>query len=229
LIDQLNAAVPLVAAGKVKVAAVPNCIDTEVYSPSSRSLAKEEVGAPKDVPLLLMMANLSPHKGQETAIRAVGELARRNRKVFLWLAGVDREGAGEFERSLRSLAADLGVADQVSFLGFRPDGPQLLRAADFFLLPSMREGLPLSILEAQATKVPVLAAPCCGIPEVVTDGETGFLIRQDDPIGYASILERVSQDRGLYDSVAERAYEQCIRYNNIETYCERIWMLYNTL
>ena len=54
-----------------------------------------------------------------------------------------------------------------------------------------REGLPLSVLEVQATKVPVLAAPTAGIPEVITDGETGFLISADDAIGYANGIEKL--------------------------------------
>jgi len=64
---------------------------------------------------------------------------------------------------LQALCSELGVADQIRFLGHREDIPDLLRAADILLLPSTNEGLPLSVLEAQATKVPVLAAPTAGI------------------------------------------------------------------
>ena len=77
------------------------------------------------------------------------------------------------------------MGECVRLLGQRDDANVLLRAADFFLLPSTNEGLPLSILEAQATKVPVLAAPTAGIPEIVRDAETGFLIPATDAPGYA--------------------------------------------
>src|SRR5262249_39146420 len=82
----------------------------------------------------------------------------------------------DYTTRLQDLCNELGVADRIRFLGHREDVPDLLRAADIFFLPSTSEGLPLSVLEAQATKVPVLAAATAGIPEVITDGETAFLI-----------------------------------------------------
>ena len=127
---------------------------------------------------------------------------------------------------LRALSGFLGIQNQVEFLGFRHDTPVLLRAADFLLLPSTSEGLPLAVLEAQATKVPVLAAPTAGIPEVVRDGETGFLIPSTDAPAYAACLERLLGDAALYQRVAERAYEQTTREYNEQRYWKRIGELY---
>src|SRR5262249_48318367 len=153
--------------------AVPNTVDTARFFPGDRQEAKAKVGAPP-LPLVLMLANLAPHKGQETAVRAVAELKRRGIDVACWLAGEERGGGDAFTVRLRGLIAELGLADRVRLLGFRGDAPELLRAADFFLLPSTHEGLPLTVLEAQASKVPVLASATAGIPEAVQDGETGF-------------------------------------------------------
>jgi glycosyltransferase involved in cell wall biosynthesis len=176
-----------------------------------------------------MLANLAPHKGQETAIRAVALLKRQGVDLTCWLAGVERGGGGAYTERLRALIAETGVADRVRLLGQRGDTPELLRAADFFLLPSTREGLPLSILEAQATRVPVLAAPTAGVPEVVRDGETGFLIAAGDAEGYARRLQALLTSPELARQVAERAFARATREYSWSAFCRRVTVLYAEL
>ena len=103
------------------------------------------------------------------------------------------------------------MVDRVQFLDYRSDTADLLRAADVFLLPSTHEGLPLSVLESQARKVPVLAAPTGGIPEVVIDGETGFLHSATDVIDYENRIEALLRHSDLYDRVTERAYTNILK------------------
>ena len=141
---------------------------------------------PANLPLLMVVANLAPHKGQHTALRAVADLKAIGPRVRLMLVGAERSDGKGYETQLRQLAADLSIDDRVDFAGFRNDIPLLLAAADFVLLPSTSEGLPLTILEAQATGAVVLAAPTAGIPEVVEDGRTGFLVAASDAAGYAA-------------------------------------------
>jgi glycosyltransferase involved in cell wall biosynthesis len=213
----------------VRIEAVPNAVDIDRFYPHDKAAAKQRLGAPADRPLVLMIANLAPHKGQETAIRAVAELKARGTAVECWLAGVERGGGQAYQLHLRTLAGECGVADRVRLLGFRGDAPDLLRAADFLVLPSTSEGLPLSILEAQASKVPSLAAPTAGVPEVIADGETGFLIAAADAAGYARRIEGLLADRGVYQRVAEQAYNRVRREHNWGTYCRRIEDLYESL
>jgi glycosyltransferase involved in cell wall biosynthesis len=80
----------------------------------------------------------------------------------------------------------------VRFLGFRDDVPDLLAAADFFVLSSLAEGLPLSILEAMAQRLPVVASNVGGIPEVVTHGEHGLLVSPQDPEALAEAIAQVA-------------------------------------
>ncbi len=210
---------------KQRIIAVPNAVDTEKFFPGDKDEAKRRTGAATDVPLILMLANLAPLKGQETAIRAVAELKKRGVHTNCWLAGVER-GGGTYTAQLSSLISELDVEDRIRLLGYRSDAPDLLRAADFFLLPSTHEGLPLSILEAQASKLPVLTAPTGGIPELVSNGETGFLIHAGDYVGYSNSIQTLLSNRGLYEHVAENAYEQVKREYEWNTYCERIWEIY---
>src|SRR5262249_61638428 len=86
---------------RLRIVAVPNAVDTELYSPGDKQAAKQKIGAPLDRPLILMMANLAPHKGQETAIRAVAELKARGTVVACWLAGVERDGGHAYQDRLQ--------------------------------------------------------------------------------------------------------------------------------
>jgi glycosyltransferase involved in cell wall biosynthesis len=157
LVDQVRNALPDHLQRTQSIVAVPNAVDMDRFHPEDKDLAKQKVGAPRNIPLILLVANLAPHKGHkghETAIRAVAILKERGVNAWLWFAGIERGDSLEYTERLKTLCGELGVAGRVRFLGQRSDVPELLRAADFFLLPSTSEGLPLSILEAQASKVP---------------------------------------------------------------------------
>ena len=225
LIDHVRVALPPERQDGQRIVAVPNAVDTDRFHPRNKAQAKNAVGAPR-IPLVLMLANLAPHKGQEVAVRTVALLKQRGIDLACWLAGVERGDEGAFTARLRSLIEELAVTDRVRILGQRSDAPELLRAADYFLLPSTHEGLPLSVLEAQASKVPVLAAPTAGIPEVVRDGETGFLIAADDAVGYADRLQTLLACPELSLRVAEAAHAQIVAGYNWPAYCRRIQELY---
>ncbi len=89
-------------------------------------------------------------------------------------------GRGELESQLCQLTATLGVQERVRFLGFRSDVPQVLSTLDCFVFPSLREGLPLALLEAMAEQLPVIAARVGGIPEVCGETTVGRLVRPGD-------------------------------------------------
>jgi glycosyltransferase involved in cell wall biosynthesis len=229
LVEHVRRSLPEPYQARQRIVAVPNAVDTKLFCPGDKREAKLRIGAPIDVPLLVMLANLAPHKGQETAIRCVAELKERGVDVVCWLAGVERTGGTTYSDYLYGLVDELRVSEQIRLLGFRDDTVDLLRAADFFLLPSTREGLPLSILEAQASKVPVLAAPTPGICEVIADDETGFLIPQDDPVGYANRIQALLRNPALYYRLAEKAHEKVVREYDWIGFCERIWAIYREL
>lgn len=214
---------------RIPVVPIPNAIDLERYHGADRQEAKREVGAPDGRALLVMLANLAEHKGQATALRALKLLKDRGVAADLWLAGEERGGEGRFTRELQALAADLEIAGDVRFLGFRSDGPDLLRAADFFLLPSTHEGLPLSVLEAQAAGAVVVASPIPGIREVVEDSVTGFLVEPADPAGYAERIQAMMQDRAAYERIRHAAMTRVTREHSWPGYVDKVWGVYADL
>jgi glycosyltransferase involved in cell wall biosynthesis len=137
---------------------------------------RRELAILPDQPVIGTVGNLFEVKGQEFLLRACKLLLPTHPDFVLLIAG---EG-GQLH-FLQQEARELGVSEHVKLLGFRDDVPSLLRAMNVFVLPSLSEGLPLSILEALALEVPVVATNVGGIPEVIEDRVTGFLVPPASP------------------------------------------------
>lgn len=142
---------------------------------------------------LLYVGRLRIRKGVEVLLEALAELAGQDRDARLVIAG-----SGEQEAALRRRAYELGLAGAVRFLG-RCDAARvrrLLAGARCLVVPSIYEGMPLVVLEAMAASVPVVASAVSGIPEVVVDGATGWLVPPEDPPRLAAALRAALADAG---------------------------------
>jgi glycosyltransferase involved in cell wall biosynthesis len=129
---------------------------------------------------------LSAVKNHQTMIEAFAKVAVALPDSILVIAG-----QGELEAALKEVTSTLGLDGRVFFLGFRRDIPRLLQALDVFLLPSLREGLPLALLEAMAAARPAIASGVGGIPEVVGDSGCALLVNPLDREALAQALERI--------------------------------------
>lgn len=168
------------------------------------------VGAPPDRVMALFVGRLVPDKNIPCLLRALAALPP---EVRPWLAVA---GDGPLRAGLASLAAELGLAAGVRFLGERSDPVALMQAADFLVLPSRQEGLSNVLLEAMATGCPVVASAVGGTPELVVDGHTGLLFADDDAGALASCLRRLSQDARLRDALAAQARERALADYSVE-------------
>jgi glycosyltransferase involved in cell wall biosynthesis len=162
------------------------------------------------------MSRLDPRKGVDRVIRAVATLPN----VRLAIAGAPALVPANGDR-LRELADGL-LGDRVRFLGERHDIAELLHAADVLVLASLQEGLPLSILEAQAAGTPVVAYPTAGIPEVITHEITGLLVDADDLVDLATSIERMAHDPQLRRDIGTRARVQVERDGDIRLQARRL-------
>jgi len=120
-------------------------------------------------PRIVMVARFEPQKDHATLIRALGGLSAQS-----WELDLIGEGPGM--PAMRALAAELGIADRIRWLGQRMDVQRLLAEAQIATLITNWEGLPLSILEAMRAGLPVVASDVGGIAETIRDGETGYLV-----------------------------------------------------
>jgi glycosyltransferase involved in cell wall biosynthesis len=138
-----------------------------------------------------MAARIVPAKGHDTALRA---LARLTDQPWTLLAG---DHHGDLGPQMQALAQELGIAGRVRFLGLREDVPALMAASDVLLAPSRREALSLTLLEASACGLPIVATRVGGIGEVVEEGASGFLVAPDDPPALAAAIAPLLADAAL--------------------------------
>lgn len=157
-------------------------LNADLFRPYDRKMCRDQLGLPRDVPVLATVGALIPRKGQAFAIDALAQLP----DTILVLAG-----NGADENALKSQAERLGLADRVKFLGAVPHGelPVLLNAADVFVLPSSSEGLANAWVEALACGTPVVTTPIPGAQELITDPAWGRLVPRDGAAIAAAVIQ----------------------------------------
>lgn len=132
------------------------------------------------------LGRLSEVKNHERLIVAFDKVVKKHPETALLIAGV-----GHLEKRLKEIVKEKSLEKNIFFLGFRKDAPEVLRCLDTFLLPSLREGLPLSMIEAMATGLPVIASMAGGIPEVFASEKMGFLINPLDVEQLSSAMNNI--------------------------------------
>lgn len=150
------------------------------------------VDVPEGAPVLLAVARLVDQKGLDVAVAALPAVRERNHDAVLVVLG-----EGPLRGRLGEQAAALGVADVVLLPGRAGDVAAWLRRADLLVHPVRWEGFGLVLLEAMLASLPVVASRVSAVPEIVADGETGLLVRHDDPAALAEATARVLDDREL--------------------------------
>lgn len=177
--------------GAKRVVYVPGVgIDVQKFADAEVDAAakRREIGVPEEAFLLLSVGELNSNKNHETVIRALSQL--KNDKIHYTIAG-----RGNREAYLQELAGSLGLEKQVHLLGYRTDVAQLYKTADVFVHPSFREGLPVAVMEALASGLPVIASRIRGNTDLITDGETGFLVKPTDIDAYMRSIRKMMDHR----------------------------------
>jgi len=185
-----------------RIVVIPCGVDTTVFSPPAS-------GAPRDdPPVILSVARLDKVKGLDHLLQACSILAARRRTFRCVIAG-----EGPDRARLEGLIEQLGLASRVRLAGaLRHEAlPEVYRAATIFVLPSLSEAMPVALMEAMATGLPVIGPQVNGVPELVQPGATGLLVAPGDEAGLADHLDTLLGDADLrvrLGSGARRTIEQ---------------------
>jgi N-acetyl-alpha-D-glucosaminyl L-malate synthase BshA len=161
--------------------------------------------APHDEPLLVHVSNFRPVKRPVDCVEILARVLKKGVKTRLIMVGDGSERTNAEHR-----ARCLGISDQCTFVGKQPRIVDYLSASDVLLLPSDQESFGLAALEAMACEVPVIASRVGGLPEVVTDGETGFLSPVGDVNKMAADAARLLADETLRREMGARARDSAI-------------------
>jgi glycosyltransferase involved in cell wall biosynthesis len=195
-----------------RVHVIPNGVDVDRFQPCERDVTLlQRLGIPFDARIVGLVAVLRPEKNHELFLRAAAIVRRQMANVHFVLIG-----DGPQRESLTQLATELGLGDVVHFLGSRRDVPELLPLFDVFALTSKIEASPISILEAQACGVPVVATRVGSIPDSVLDGQTGLLVSPGSIDEVAAAVIRVLRSPELARSLRAEARAHVVSHHSLD-------------
>ena len=210
--------VGLYRADPSSVRLVPPGVDHLLFVPGDRARAREHLHL-SGLRLALYVGRLQPHKGPDVAVRTLAEAVARDPEVagdlvLAIVGGPSGPDKGAEVARLLELAAALGVSERVMLFPPQPQAKlvDFYTAADVVLVPSRSESFGLVALEAQACGTPVFAAEVGGLPYVVEDGRSGFLVEGHDPGDHADRLLQILGDPQLQSSFGDEAARQALRF-----------------
>ncbi len=158
------------------------------YDASARAGIRQELGLPVNGPVIGIVGNLNRHKGHAYFIQAAGRIKRRIADAKFLLVGRRLDTDRECWDQVQRLIAENGLESDVVYAGFRDDVPPMLCAMDVFVLASIWESCPVVLLEAMAMGVPVVTTDVGATSEMVTDGQTGFVVPPRDGAALAAAV-----------------------------------------
>ena len=203
---------------------IPSGIDFSPFQAvMPRDFLRREFSFSADDYLVGIVAALEDHKGHTYLIQASRILKEEAPEIKVIVVGT-----GSLRLELDEQVQKLGVEDIVFFLGFREDIPRILASLDLFVLSSHLEGLGTSLLDAMASRLPIVATQTGGIPEVVINLETGLLVPPRDPASLARAILTLWKDRDFAARLGQRGFEVVYQKFSAQSMAEKTIELYET-
>jgi len=194
-----------------RLSVIANGIDIKKHQAhdANRSAIRTELGISEGEILIGAVGNLYPVKGHIYLVQAAAKVLAEIPSARFVIAG-----RGEEQQRLQAEIDRLAISTQFQLLGLRDDVDRLLQGFDIFVMPSLSEGMPLSILEAMAAKRIVVASAVGGIPEFIEDGRNGLLVPSQEPDQLANVLLMLIRNADIRSKIAEAAHaEVCDRFS----------------
>jgi len=181
------------------VIVVPNGVDTEKFKPAGKENARKLLNLPLDKNIILFVGALRSIKGVDYLIEAAKNFVDSNTELYL----VGRDDG--LKKSLKKMAQDFKITDFIKFIGpvNHEDIPLWISASDILVLPSLSEGRPNVVLEALACEVPVVATDVGGIPELIINGETGYLVPAKNPLELSEKVNKLLGDENQREKMGK--------------------------
>ena len=220
----------LVAEGyrEERITVIPNGIVCPPLGKDKDPFLRQEFGLSAEDVLIGVISRIARGKGLEYLLDAAPEVIARIPQAKFLIIG-DNSFNPEYREELKQQTIRLGLQDRVIFTGFRLDVPRILSSLALSVLPSLNEGLSNSLLESMAAAVPVVATTVGGNPEVVVDGETGFLVPPRNPAALVEAICRVVLTPGLRNSLGQAGRQRVLTYFSIERMIRNVEGLYGEL
>lgn len=207
-----------------KIIVIPNGVRINSLETTGADKIRTELRLSKDVPVLGTVGRLTEVKGYGILLNALKFLKDRGldfKFVFV--------GDGDLSEELKILSSSLDLEERVLFAGARSDFVSFLGVMDIFVLSSLREGLPVALLEAMAAKKPVIATAVGGIPEVISDGHNGILVPSNDSEALAREILHLINNQELRKELAINGFQTVQEKYSMQSVTDSIEKLYYRL
>lgn len=207
---------------QARTSVVYNGVDTAAFRPGrDGGRVRRELGIPSDALVIGSVARLTPWKGQHYLLEAFARTAADMPKAVLLLVGGRLLDSDSYERKLRRMAAQTGLARRIVFAGHRADLPEVLAAMDVFVhTATEKDTCPLALVSAMASGLPVVAFDIEGVREVVRDGFEGLLAPRADASSLAEALLRTYRDLRLRERLGGASRRRAEESFSLERHCE---------
>lgn len=188
-----------------KIHVIYNGVDVEKFKPNKdRAGLRRELGLEEKQKIILFVGRLYQRKGLDTLLQSISKVIQDFGDAKFVISG---EGHRQNKEKLLKIAEKLKIKNSVLFVGYFPDEklPDLYAASDMFVLPSRYESFPFTILEAQATGLPVISTNVGGIPEIITNNRNGLLVEPANPEQLAEMIIALLQNQEFAEELGRRA------------------------
>jgi len=221
------------AAGfKKRVEVVYNGVDVNVFKPDGkkRRAIRRNYGFTDNDFVMGMAGSIIEEKGQLQLLKSIHSILNENRNYKVLIAGSNKIGPeSDYYERIKGFIRRNKLEDQVSLLGFVENTPSFYNALDLFLLPSLREPFGRVLIEAMATKIPVVASRVGGVPEVVEHGKTGYLVDSKEGDSWRKYINRLADNEALRNEFGESGRQRVIEKFTVHHTTSKIVSIYNGL
>ena len=182
-------------------------VDTKISLSSTKEEKRAELGLAPDDFAICSAGFLNKNKNNLVVVKAIGAIGDPHIKYLIC-------GEGDEKANLEKVASELGISDQIVFLGFRTDMQDVMNACDAFAMPSFREGVPRALLEAMNLGLPCIGSDTRGIRELIGAENDKCLCKPDDHLAYAEAIKTVKDDEEYVASLIERNKKEVLKYTS---------------
>jgi glycosyltransferase involved in cell wall biosynthesis len=216
---------------------IPTGVDLQRFRPAANSAERQKIRQPlgigQEEPVIVTVGAVEPRKGTDLLLAAWVQLAPRCSRSHLVIIGPRSDLADpafeDFRRKLEDLVVASGAPDRVHFVGHVENVEEYLRAADVFVFTSWREGVPNAVLEAMASRLPVITTPFLGLPDEFGQPDEHYLLVDRDPNLLSSLIEKVLEEKALRAKIGLSARQWVEAQMDVEMTINQLANLYREL
>ena len=208
-----------------RIQVIYNAVDTAVFRPDAdaRRRIRQTLGYSETDTVIGFVGRLSPDKGIDLLVEAMGLLASENSAMKLLIVG-----SGPMEKHLREKTDALRISPRVHFAGFQPSPAEWINAFDIACLPSRYESFGLAAAEMMTMKIPLICTAVGGLKELTENGRNALVIRQNTPRHIASAIDLLAADAAMQATLSNNAFDFS-RHFSIDAFISKIEALYSNL